>query len=592
MDESNDLTRLRRLLNAKALWLKKSPEGANSLFRAVSASLYFTEKYHDLIRALVLAYFNLQYRPRLATDFQLKTMERYLENMFLFEFEPLNLDIVSKLFDAQIDLYFLESQELRKDVYHSEGRLQLKVVRLSEHRYSALFSRSTKESFLFAQNVVLSLVDSVFARKHAFEFRNANNGKLVNFDFLKWLSQSDPARELDTDPPLIDCKIYLLNSIRGSFPQDAADRPKENSKALNKNVATEILSLFRRRKNSSSATGATPGCARQGLALTGFATRAMFLNNNHCNARKVKSKSAVSKRKSARSKKVDLFGDLGGPGTREDLAGGLLQWAESDRHCDHELSSLRNLAHETEQRKNSVKDEFAAFKDRVFVPFERTEDQSGHGWHSGDSNGLGRASGRKLRQSGSSEKAPGHHDSGTREGDRGSGEGLKDPKGSKVSIKERLRKKNELLNGRLEVARQFSNNELTFGGPKAPVFAEHKNASSLSLEARHDSTQKLLSELKFTNFGKEKYSEIVDNQVFQGYIKFFDEKNGFGFFQIVKENAVEDIFVYKSEFDKAGIKTDSFRHIKSGFIPTFSFQIAVYFVGPDRKKKAINIRQV
>lgn len=592
MDESNDLTQLRRLLNAKSIWLKKSPEGANSLFRAVSASLYFTEKYHELIRALVLSYFNLQFKPRLVNDFQKKTMERYLENMFLFEFEPLNLDIVSKLFDAQIDLYFLENQDLKKDLYHSEGGLQLKLARVSEHRYSALFSLSQKESFLFAQNIVLSLVDSVFQRKHEFEFRNANNDKLINFDLLKWLSQSDLAQLPNQDPPLIDYKIYLLNSIRGSFPQEATDQVKENSKAVNKNVATEILSLFKKRKTSSSAIGATPGCSKRSILVSGLDTRAMFLNNNHCNARKIKSKSAVSKRKSLKSKKVDLFGDLNSQEIKEEVGVCCqVQPSDNDRATgDHDLNSFRNQP-ESEQRKSSTADDFSAFKDRVSTPFERIEEQIVRDWHKNDSAVHNRSQGR-FRQSESSEKTPSHLESLLKNSGKAPGEDSKDQKTNKVSIKERLKKRNELLNGKLELARQFSNNDLVFGLPKPPIFADHKNSSSLSLETKHDSTQKLLSELKFTNFGKEKYSEIVDSQLYQGYIKFFDDKNGFGFFQIVKENALEDIFVYKSEFDKAGIKTDTFKHIKNGFIPTFSFQIAVYFVGPDRKKKAINIRQV
>ena len=611
MDRSNEVSQLRRMLANKSLWLKKSSEGANSLFRSVSVSLYFTEKYHELIRALILSYFNIAYKPRLVNDFQLKTMERYLENMFLFEFEPLNLDILSKLFDAQIDLYFLENSELKKEVYHHEGKLQLKLARLSEHSYSALFSRNQKESFSFAQNIVLSLIDSVCENKREFQFLNANNGKLINFDFNKWLSQSDLADH--NDPALIDYQKYLLFSIVGSTGRESVGHARtevcetatqrlngivcetaESNKPSNPSVAKEILSLFKRRKNSNSTIGANAVNSKQCTVINCFPTRAMFLNNNHCNARKLKSKSAISKRTSVKSKKVDLFGDLGCSEIKEESKVSIfqLQSTDIDKQTDCE-SSMRNLNIDNEFRKCSTVDDFSAFKDRVFVSFGKNDEISGTGWVANDSPILlGKPSGRKLRQSGSSEKKFVFQPSVSKEGEIESGEGTKDQKNNKISIKERLKKKNELLMGKLELNKQFSANEAMFNVPKVPVFADHKNSSSLSLETRHDSTQKLLSELKFNGFNKEKYSEIVDNHVFQGYIKFFDEKNGFGFFQIVKENAVEDIFVYKSEFDKAGIKTESFKHIKNGFIPTFAFQIAVYFVGTDRKKKAINIRQV
>ena len=159
MDKLSDVTHIQQLLLQKDLWLKKSSEGANSLFRAISVCLYFTERYEEVIRKLVISFFYQGYAPSFKNEIQLKMKDRYLQNVSLFEFEPLNLEIISCLFNVEINMFYLQDQQLKVDCYKPESQLHIKLVRISEMNYAALFSRPQKEIYSFVQNIVLSLVE-------------------------------------------------------------------------------------------------------------------------------------------------------------------------------------------------------------------------------------------------------------------------------------------------------------------------------------------------------------------------------------------------------------------------------------------------
>ena len=55
---------------------------------------------------------------------------------------------------------------------------------------------------------------------------------------------------------------------------------------------------------------------------------------------------------------------------------------------------------------------------------------------------------------------------------------------------------------------------------------------------------------------------------------------------------VEDVFVYRSEFDQAGIDMSTVRLAKHNTILTFEFNLAFYFGKYQRSKKALNLKLV
>ena len=91
---------------------------------------------------------------------------------------------------------------------------------------------------------------------------------------------------------------------------------------------------------------------------------------------------------------------------------------------------------------------------------------------------------------------------------------------------------------------------------------------------------------------KERYLETIDPILYEGRLKFFDEKNGFGFMLLEENGLLVDLFVYKSEFKIARVPMDMLRQVKNGLILNFTFQIAKYTAKSQDSRKAINITLV
>jgi hypothetical protein len=83
-----------------------------------------------------------------------------------------------------------------------------------------------------------------------------------------------------------------------------------------------------------------------------------------------------------------------------------------------------------------------------------------------------------------------------------------------------------------------------------------------------------------------------ESKIYRGEMKFFDEKNNFGFILTNINGKMEDVFVYRSEFDQAGIDMSTVRLSKHGTLLTFEFNLAFYFGKYQRSKKALNLRLV
>lgn len=89
---------------------------------------------------------------------------------------------------------------------------------------------------------------------------------------------------------------------------------------------------------------------------------------------------------------------------------------------------------------------------------------------------------------------------------------------------------------------------------------------------------------------KPAYFAKLDPQYYTGVLKFFDEKNGFGFLTLHAEDATEDIFVYRNEFDKAKISMEALRVLKTGGTIRLSFQITRYTGKYKESKKASSLK--
>lgn len=85
-----------------------------------------------------------------------------------------------------------------------------------------------------------------------------------------------------------------------------------------------------------------------------------------------------------------------------------------------------------------------------------------------------------------------------------------------------------------------------------------------------------------------KNDEIEENKRYRGRLKFFDEKNNFGFLTLLEDETV-DVFVFGSEFQRSKIPINE---LKAQIFPNpiyLEFDIVFYWGRHGKSKKAVNI---
>lgn len=544
-DEEADLT-LKSLLAEEGMWVRRSSEGSGSLFRSASVCLYFTEVYQEVLRGLVQAFFANRWRPMLKEESKLKA-ERYLENMLLVEFESLNLEIIGRLFDVNPVLFTWEQRSWQRHSFGETGLPVIRLLRLSENSYSALFSDAQRDAFVFVQNLTLQLVEN-FISGQTDDCRNLNGDVFTNFDFDRWLLQSQPSSD-SNQKPIPDLKFERLK-----FGHPTEKAPVESNPSLpgNSNVGSQIVTLLRKRR--------VPGTQRepeirplphQTFIAKNFADHKIFLKGATHNTllRRNFSLRGCQRESPINYSRHELAAEWGlGEGTQ----------GSGVKHSPLHNRSFVGLDSETDNKQEGN-------ESKNLVMESHGPD---HSYHQGEA------------QSESPDRS-----SPFLLGADLNADVLDKPRNNKISLREKLLKKHAGFNGKLDLSKSMSFQESSLQGSSRPGLA----GAQLAQLEKGDS-HKLLSELKGNAFNKEKYSETVDGRFYTGNLKFFDEKNGFGFFQILKDTEFEDVFVYKSEFDKAEIRVEALKSLKGVYGHTFSFQIASYVVHNDRRKKAINIK--
>ena len=109
--------------------------------RALSNALFFTESLHLKIQTQVLAYLE-QHRDILEVKrlFPREDSESlFRECPFLPEFEIVNLEIVAKVFVAEVTLIFVDQSDSVVLVPDYRIKRKLAIFKLLENSYSAIF---------------------------------------------------------------------------------------------------------------------------------------------------------------------------------------------------------------------------------------------------------------------------------------------------------------------------------------------------------------------------------------------------------------------------------------------------------------------
>jgi hypothetical protein len=176
---------LKRILKENKMWVKNPAAGRLSLMRAISNAIYFTETRHQEIHRMISTrlHFFLKNHPfRFSKMSDSETLQRFLSNPDLPEFTNMNLEIISTIFKKRFKLFYIEKNTLCSEIFYKKTRNYCSIFRFSENTFAASFDLGFKMSAIFAQDVVLSIVDSLMTGDKFFP-KNANKGHFINFEY-------------------------------------------------------------------------------------------------------------------------------------------------------------------------------------------------------------------------------------------------------------------------------------------------------------------------------------------------------------------------------------------------------------------------
>ena len=551
-----------QFLNESRCWFQQSSAGGNRLTKALSIALFFADIYAEQIQAQISSYFTSLNGLDGLRFFKNKTDVDEIAGVFLkkphhSDFEALNLELFAALYEHRVELFFTHNGNLATSTYAKTNRSCIRVYRTTESDYFAIFSSETKEPAIFAQNIILSICDAIGSPAKPWQFAAHNKGKLINFSYKK--SGDDFSAKL---------------------------------KAPNQNLT----------KSSDFSKQETKPASRTGFEFTDDTQKSCY----QCNDPVIKQ--STSKQNYRRGERSQL--------------------PERSNSSYNDSSSFLRLPHEDlsniELLYDDVlneEDHFSIFKPKRlnlrYIPFNSqaaaNRDHPNNGAQNdqstqGESNLTANSKNPSDRQIFDDEisiwklnricnpvKAPNNDpqtvDHTSMEYSIGnstnqlSESGRTDDMG--LPIQDNVNR-NTLHDGALNshrISREALQVVEEVKNIKVKVVEEEK-----VLRQKNNGAENLGKKVRGNTSNSSKGQEISDERVFQGRLKFFDDKNGFGFITVLHQSrSNEDIFVYRNEFEKSGIDIDAVKSAKQGGVIEFSFQIARYFGKYKESKKAINI---
>lgn len=539
------------LLKRYKLWEKKSPFEHKSLLKALSNALFLTRTAHEYLQKRLLAFFLANVKV-FARDFKLTdfaSIREFVQDFYLPQFQNHLLILCSRMVKAPIELYHPEETGFRVETFGRFAKAPLRIIRLYDGHYSALFPLENKVKFSIAQNIVLNLVERALSNPTApFRLENRNNGNFENFEYQEWLEHSISNENFLFIP--VETEALLPPSPKPYFGLSFGNTSSTQS------VASKIMSSLKNRRSRASFHSTEP---------------------------------------------ADRF----------------------DPDCEELLAQLEHLARKKEapralERKGHAdipREVFEEFGERLFeacdtfsyrdveeILWKDTKNRHEAMWSVP-------ASHHGLCPRTKSVTFESHHKIDKQLSWTGTSRDL-DPV-------DRVWLDAELMDPRLCCFRSIDvEEELLVDGPQGKTDQQFKKiikqSSSEALMARdrlgdakafsigfiqalpeaEEAGEAGEAGEKATPSKKPKKKKKGESKVFRGELKFFDEKNNFGFILTSINGKLEDVFVYRSEFDQAGIEMSTVRLAKHGTVLVFEFNLAFYFGKYQRSKKALNLRLV
>lgn len=676
---------LQMIIKENGMWFKTASQGGNSLMRATSNSLYFTDIYHEDIQRRVIEYF-LENLGKIKFNFFIckdsNWVKLFVQHPALPEFEQANLELISCFFKTRLKLYYINNGVLCSDIYYAKTHPSIRILKLTDNNYVALFSEEFQNNAAFAQNIVLSIIDCALDRR-SWVYREMNNEKFIALEYETWRRQSSPNRNrllMKAIPSFESKKEDFNNFFKYSIGNGSTNDGDSSQKG---NIGSEIVLALKNRRNNPVVRSDVQSVDRKAQLLEKALER---MKEQEVSDKKVSEANfdniyslIINEDFESQYDKVPMIGSFihflsenkneensdSNNHNKEfspDFEETVLN--PKDNNKDHNnLSPARSLPNhrafniddeldeddekkpnyhrhyqnydskygvsksrdssakveKQSRRSNSDYFQFSDPKSSIKSPLEDFGNSCNKNvqniidslsrpqmHHSQSVPNLDQQKDQLPTQQEDSSLQTGNSDQaedpqtdqtvGTKTEDIDSSL-FKKPKETeslapqKTTLRQKMQekmkgKKIEEFNASMQ---SLPNSESPVKNPQDP----NHFSRLLPFSSAYDYSQ---GQLLFSNSddrhpnSKTTFASKLDPEYHTGILKFFDDKNGFGFITMEDNGVLEDVFVYRSEFDKAKISMDIVRLIKSGIVLSFSFQITRYSGKYKDSKKATSLR--
>jgi cold shock CspA family protein len=546
------------LLAENDLWMKTLIEGPHSLCRAISASLFFTERFHSEVQNQLVNFFrhnSHQINFKFMRQFSVRQLlEHFVVSPGRPEYESVNLELAAHVFSCRFKLYYSLGHRFCSESFQKKQKKVVRIFKRGSSGYAAVFKKETQETALVCQQIVLGLVKKMFDAE-ANVFTGETNASFINFDLIYFKNEAGESSKR-SEPANFSRMPQATSDVAGEERQFWAREPGDNT-----SVGEDLLQMIKSRKCKSLKQQEQ----NQQNFLKSFVDPLTFFDTLQLrcpdpvgpnDSGSEESFEEYVRKYQAEHDKLNVDVDLDRLSldftyTRPII--GTVSTRSDDFALNTELLQHK-IAHESELHRPG----------EVVVDSGSLANIDALDWTTPESP---------------------HHRGTTKNS-------------LKLKLKHRQNLPKEFVpnvtgttsDAQLSSFRQSKPELAEFGSRYAPPTPYPTSTAPPGPKNQFSSSTKGLS--GFDCGSKDRYIEMIDPILYEGRLKFFDEKNGFGFLLVKENGVVQDLFVYKSEFERAKVPMESLRQVKSGLSLYFSFQIARYTARGQSSKKAINIRMI
>lgn len=593
--------RFHKLLNDNSLWPKLSQDNHYSLLCAVSTALYFTDAHRDAVKKQIVTYFISQTtldKTPLMIDMTESLRELFIRHPEHPRFEDLILQIVAELFQTRIELFYVSPRGLSTKLFFKKTSKKIRIARHSSAFYMAVFRQPFREKASIAKCLIHEIINIVLD-----EEKSEVCDRMYPVEQINQLNKSDTflCHSLEFEDDLHEISRSHLNATLKSINSKESSAQQNFSFKWSRTTdlqAEENVLCTKKSKIFDSLFDLNPkGPLSQSPLVRDGKERSVTLATG-LPVDKDNSKDSQLSQSDVFEVIESTTREILPPKQNVELSGLSIMVTQGFENMtkeveENQLSSIFGLVDNsntstgesvTTQNTNSQPPAKKPFRSKLkatvksFVPDKFLENifvSLPGSEHCSQSK-------PQLAISSSSSR-------------------------NEMFMQNLSIIQNKPLSKPHPLKEAFSSiNRVNFQKPAkdissvlrhTQVYCEGSPQSEkdtfLNFPAKVNSSSQVIAPESgeiLNDSAKNERDEVLEEEPRTGILKFFDEKNGYGFITVKDVSNQFDIFVYRKDLLKAKIKMDTIRQVKKGIVLTFSFQICHYVGRHNASRKAKNIK--